>query len=163
MKTTALLFILIPVLTISSCVPNMESEGSIGQKTKKALEFPFLEDYGKALQEAKKKGKNCLFYFTGWLSVDSRRLEDNILIYGGIKKMISKNFVYYSAYVDDKQPHPGGKGNIGEVNMQLQKDRFKEIVQPMFYIVNPQGKLIAKQGNTFSVEEFQSFLNKGIK
>jgi len=125
------------------------------------IEFPNLENLDKALAEAKAGKKNCLIYFTGWGCVNSRKFEEQLLTSAEVQQQIKNNFVYKAAYVDDKQPHPNGKGSIGDVNSKLQTKKFKSTAQPLLYILSPDGKIIAEWSYEDGVGAFQEFIKKG--
>jgi hypothetical protein len=126
------------------------------------LIFPELPDYHNALMEAKKENKNLLIYFTGWACVNARKFEDMLLRDQATKDKISTNYVYYSAYVDDKRAHAGGKGTKGEINMSLQMNVFKSSGQPSLYIVSPDGTIIANWTFDKGINAFDSFLQQGM-
>ena len=113
---------------------------------------------------AKTANKNCLIYFTGWACVNARKIESGVLTDPEIKSMIENDLLSFSAYVDDKTPKPNGaKETIGQALAKLQFDYFKKSTQPFFAILSADGKILATQEFTYSVEEFKSFLKKGIQ
>ncbi len=134
----------------------------IKTSSNKPLEFSALESLDKALTEAKATKKNCLIYFTGWTCVNSRKFEEQVLKDHQIQSLIKDNFVYKAAWVDDKQPHPNGEGNIGEVNSKLQIAKFKSSSQPFLYILSPDGKIIAEWSYEDGPYTFSDFLKKGM-
>jgi hypothetical protein len=129
----------------------------------KPLEFPELGTLEKLLSDGKKANKNCLVYFSGWACVNARRFESQSLIDPEINQLITSNFIYAVANVDERQKLPGETKTIGEKHIELQKETFNSTSQPMLYILSPDGKILANWSYEDGTETFKSFLEKGIK
>ena len=94
------------------------------------MEFPQLENLEKTLVESKTANKNCLLYFSGYTCVNARKFEQFILTDPEIQQLIKKNFIYKTAYVDDRQKLPGERETTGEKHIKLQKQNFNTESQP---------------------------------
>ena len=126
--------------------------------------FNELTDLLSALSTAKAANKNCLIFFTCYACINAVKMEDRILSNPEIKSIIENDLSSFSAHVDDKRQKPNGaKETIGQAHMKLQLDFFKKSTQPYFVILSPDGKILATQEFTYSIEEFKSFLKKGLK
>jgi thioredoxin-related protein len=139
----------------------MAPESAQATEKLKGMELVDLEN---ALKAGKETGRNILIQFTGHACVNSRKMEDNILTDPEVNALISKNFEYFSAYCDDRRPDPANNSlTIGKKYCKIQSEKFKSSSQPTFYILEPNGKIIAETMYTPSIEEFKNFLNKGLK
>lgn len=126
------------------------------------LEFIELFNLESALSLSKTTNKRCLIYFSGYADVNSRKIEDRVLTDPEIKALVEQNFAPFVAYVDDKQKGLNGK-TIGDNHAKLQKEHFKSVDQPHFYIVSEDGKILSECQYPQTVAEFLSFLEKGLK
>lgn len=172
MKNSTLIsiFSFVALIQLTACSPEKEQNTeTLVQKEKPAahsteqLEFPKLETLEKLLSQAKKENKNCLLYFSGWVSVNSRKLEDQLFIKEEIREIITNNFVYAIAYVDEMKKLPGETQPIGEKHMKLQQEKFNSTSQPMLYILSPDGEIIASWTYEYGPDTFKYFLEKGTK
>lgn len=127
------------------------------------MEFPPLENLEKALTESKSSSKNCLLYFSGYTCVNARKFEQLVLRDPGIQQLIKENFIYKTAYVDDRQKLPRERESTGEKHMKLQKEKFNSTSQPILYILSPDGKILADWSYEDGTDTFKSFLKKGIE
>jgi thioredoxin-related protein len=125
--------------------------------------FYQLDNLAAAIKAGKREQKRVLIYFTGWFDVNSRKMEDRILIDKEIQALLAENYLCFSAYVDDKQKIPGSDMSIGEKNAKLEMEHFKSPYQPHFYILDENGKVVADLGYVASTSEFLDFLEKGLK
>lgn len=125
--------------------------------------FYQLDNLPSAIKVGKREHKRILIYFTGWADLNSRKIEDQILIDKDIQAVLAENFLCFSAYVDDNQKIPGSDILLGEKNTQLQRERFKSTSQPHFCILDEEGNLISEVHNAPTVEAFLAFLEKGLK
>ncbi len=127
------------------------------------LKFTDLGNFENAVKLGKLSKKNILIYFTCYACVNARKMEDNVLTNVEIKDLITNNYLYYSAYVDDKTRDPNDNLTIGSKYMKLQAEKFKSNYQPQFVIVDENGEIIATQNYTSKTDEFIEFLKKGRK
>lgn len=131
-------------------------------RSSKPLDFPKLESLEKLFAEAKKVNKNCLVYFSGYACVNARRFESQVLTNPEIQQLIQENFIYAVALVDDRQKAPGETQTKGEMNIQLQKQKFNSVSQPVLYLLSSDGKIISSWSYQDGENTFKSFLEKGI-
>jgi thioredoxin-related protein len=165
--------VLLSVFSLAACSEAKSNEkksekphpitGLVIEPAQKNGVFYQLKDLATAIKAGKRQQKRVLIYFTCWACVNSRKMEDRILIDKEIQALLAENYLCFSAYVDDKQKIPGSDKSIGEKNMELQMDRFKSTSQPHFCILDESGNLINEVHNTPTVEAFLAFLEKGLK
>lgn len=129
----------------------------------KSLDFEKLVDIKSAIKSGKEKNKRVLIYFSGYSSVNARKIEDNILSDGKVISVITENFSYFIAYADDKSNDPETKSTLGKKYQKMQLENFKTDYQPYFCIIDYNGKVLSEIGYTNKTEEFIAFLNKGLK
>ncbi|MES2555084.1 MAG: hypothetical protein V4604_02985 [Bacteroidota bacterium] len=141
---------------------NSNAELVIEPAQKKGV-FYKLNDLPSAIEAGKLQQKRVLIYFTGWLSVNSRKLEDRVLIDKGIQVILAENYLCFSAYTDEKTNIPGSTVTIGEKNAKIQLEQFKSYEQPCFYILDENGSIISCLQYAISVSSFEAFLKEGLK
>ncbi len=92
------------------------------------LRFNTLVDLEQALKAGKAANKRIIIYFSGYAAVNCRKMESALLSTEKIKDMVTENFVYFSAMVDDKSPDPNdATSTIGKKYSKLQFEKFKSI------------------------------------
>jgi thiol:disulfide interchange protein DsbD len=126
------------------------------------VDFPEWISLEKTLEEGKKANKNCLIYFSGWNSVNSRKLEDQVLNREDIQQRIKEHFVCAVAYIDDRRKEPGQAETKGERYARMQQELFNSIGAPMLYILSPDRKVVAAWSYAQGVESFNDFLESGM-
>lgn len=131
--------------------------------SKSPVDFPELVTLEKTLEEGKKENKNCLIYFSGWTSVNSRKLEAQMLNRNEIKQLIKENFVCAVAYADDQKKEPGQTETKGKRYARMQKELFNSVGQPMLYILSPDRKVVAVWSYAQGLESFNDFLESGMQ
>ena len=127
------------------------------------LKFPDLGSLDNAIKSGKENNKAILIYFTCYACVSARKMDDNILTNEQVKSLLTDNYVYFSAYVDDKTLDANTNSTIGSKYLKLQSEKFKNNYQPNFVIIDDKGNVIASSGYTNKTDEFVDFLKKGIK
>ncbi|MDH4474178.1 MAG: thioredoxin family protein [Fluviicola sp.] len=125
--------------------------------------FYQLNDLSSALDEGKTQQKRVLIYFTAWSCANCRRLEDRILVDKEIQQLLADHFVCFSAYTDDNKKIAETDILEGQKNAQIQLESFKSISTPHLFILDENGKLISESKYVMSVDEFLTFLKKGLK
>jgi len=90
-----------------------------------------------------------------------------------ILKRLSENFIVVALYVDDKTSLPQNqwyessydgktKKTIGKQNADLQITQFKNNAQPLYIIMNAEGRLLADPiAYNLDIPSFLSFLDLG--
>lgn len=165
--------VLLSVFFLAACSETKNNEkkpeqphpiaGLVIEPAQKNGVFYQLDNLAAAIKAGKREQKRVLIYFTCWACINSRKMEDRILIDKEIQALLAENYLCFSAYVDDKQKISGSDKSIGEKNMELQMERFKSTSQPHFCILDESGNLINEVHNTPTVEAFLAFLKKGMK
>jgi len=159
------------ILLASCCQSNSENnkkQYSVSLQNNKTattekIEFTPLVDLENAIQIGKKSKKNVLLYFTSYACVNSRKLEDNILTDSQVKSLLTENFSFFIAYLDDRALDKSTNSTVGKRFGKLQKEKFKSIEQPYFYIIDYNGKVLSEISYTNDKEAFIAFLEKGLK
>lgn len=136
-----------------------------------------VRDYDDALDYAQKVGKPLLVDFTGWACVNCRKMEEFVWADESISPLMANDFVVASLYVDDRTALPekykgeqkaNGKPltTIGEKWMKLQTERYREVTQPMYVILDHNENNISGKANYQShgnVPDFKAWLENGKK
>lgn len=125
------------------------------------IEFNKLEDVKTAIQIAKKSGKRALLYFSCHTCAKAQEVENGILTYDPIKRLVAENFSCFIAHTDDKEVDPKTNSTLGKKFSKLQLDKFKADLQPYFCIIDYNGKVLSEIFYTSYTEDFIDFLNKG--
>lgn len=125
------------------------------------IEFYRLEDIKTAIQIAKKSGKRALLYFSCHTCAKALEVENGILTYDPIKRLMAENFSCFIAHTDDKEVDPKTNSTLGKKFSKLQLDKFKTDLQPYFCIIDYNGKVLSEIFYTSYTEDFIDFLNKG--
>ncbi|MCW3103149.1 MAG: hypothetical protein JWO09_1589 [Bacteroidetes bacterium] len=132
------------------------------QETAK-LQFTNLGDLENAIKLGKEHKKTILIYFTCHACANARKMEDKILTNEQVKSLITDNYHYFSAYVDDNTIEAGSTSTTGSNYLKLQSEKFKTNYQPYFVLVDDKGNVVASTGYTNNPDEFVDFLKKGLK
>lgn len=127
-----------------------------------ALKFSEFTDLQSVVDTATKFRKPLLIYFTCYACVNSRKMDDRILTDAKVKSLITDNYVYFAAYVDDNSPDEKAQSTVGKKNQRLQADFFKSTTQPHFFILDSKGNKVVDQDYTSNVDDFVQFLKKGL-
>ncbi|KAA5531726.1 thioredoxin domain-containing protein [Paenimyroides baculatum] len=153
---------------------NKLADSMISNKEPLAEETPFLTDaeiidYDELLLTAQIWGKPLLIYFTAYVDVNSRKMEEAFLNDSDIQEYLEANYYTVTLFVDEKKVVPKkyitknaktGKlmKTYGAFYNKIQEERFKNQSQPYFAIVSPDGKILKTQGFTLKKKEFKKFL-----
>ena len=136
-----------------------------------------IRDYDDALEYAKKVDKPLLLDFTGWACVNCRKMEEYVWSDESVSPIMAEDFVIASLYVDDRGDLPkryeGEKKlngdpmtTIGDKWMKMQIERYQEVTQPMYVILDHNENNISGKANYQShgnVEDFRKWLKFGLK
>ena len=117
-----------------------------------------IRDYDEALAFAKKVNKPLLIDFTGWACVNCRKMEENVWAHESISPIMANDFIIASLYVDDRElltdefkgkPMVNGKTmkTIGDKWMNLQIEKYKEVTQPLYVVVDHNENNISGKAN----------------
>lgn len=131
-------------------------------------------DYDQALATAKELNKPVLIDFTGWNCVNCRKMEANVWTDPAVAKLLKEEFVMAELFVDDKTELPVNEQivstysnkkikTIGNKNSDFQASAFNSNSQPLYVIVDPNGRVLVPQsGANYNVEEYKAFLQSGV-
>jgi len=141
-------------------------------------EFPGIEtffDYEEALEAAKAMNKPVFVDFTGHSCVNCRLMERNVISKPEILRILKDEFVVVSLYCDDKTKLPEHEWKksakypdkvlktIGAVNLDLQLTKFDNVSQPLYVIVNGEGKQLTAPTGSTDYEKFRNMLTDGLE
>ncbi|OJU75197.1 MAG: hypothetical protein BGO09_07435 [Bacteroidetes bacterium 47-18] len=141
-------------------------------------EFPGIEtffDYEEALEAAKAMNKPVFVDFTGHSCVNCRLMERNVISKPEILRILKDEFVVVSLYCDDKTKLPEHEWKksakypdkvlktIGAVNLDLQLTKFDNVSQPLYVIVNGEGKQLTAPIGSTDYEKFRNMLTDGLE
>jgi thiol:disulfide interchange protein DsbD len=188
-----ILLILIGILGLSSCSNKNQKQISIENDSSKVkqdsqlCESPsFANHFGfpaslkgyldldEGIECSKIVGKPCLIYFSGYSSVDSRRIEMNLFLDEEIQSLIDDQFVFVSLIKDAKMRLPVNYQVFselindtikiyGEKSTYIQNSKFNSDEHPAFYIVNSDGEVLSKPFfYNLSIPDFNFFLEEGL-
>ena len=132
-------------------------------------------DYEQALRVAKKENKPIFLDFTGHGCVNCRNVESAVWVDPRVRNLFAKDFVVLAMYVDDKTIELSPEDRIldadgdtittlGNKNMYIQNTVYKEVSQPCYFVISPDGKILA--GPLYyelDVDKYLEFLNEGLK
>jgi len=114
----------------------------------------FLNSYSRAVYVAKRLHRNVFVDFTGVNCVNCRWMEDNVFVLASVKEQFKK-MVRAELYTDRSTP-------ADQANQKLQQQIGGTIALPVYVIVTPEGKVIAKyEGKSPNSDEFINFLKSG--
>ena len=131
-------------------------------------------DYKQALACAKEKGMPLFIEFTGHSCANCKEMAARVISRPEIKDFIQANFIPVALYVDDKyelpesewyvSPNDGKeKKTIGKQNLDLQLTKFGVNGQPYFFVVSPNGEILAgPMARELDVAKFKAFLEEGL-
>ncbi|MDB5199198.1 MAG: hypothetical protein JWO92_1161 [Chitinophagaceae bacterium] len=136
-----------------------------------------INDYDKAVQLSREQHKPILIDFTGWACVNCRKMEEQVWIKPEIAELIKNKFILVSLYVDDRKKLPADQQfifknkdgekditTVGDKWATFQAENFKQVTQPLYVILSPEGKLINNPvGYTPNVTTYKKWLECGIE
>lgn len=138
---------------------------------------PMKNDFEKALQLAKEKGKPVLIDFTGWACVNCRRMEENTWPDPVVAQLMKDSFIVVSLYVDERKKLPSTeqmvyktrKGDdkdivtVGDKWATFQAENFYAVSQPQYAIISPGEKALTKTKTyTSDPAQFAEWLRCGL-
>lgn len=134
-----------------------------------------FEDYENGLAFAKKVGKPVLLDFTGDACANCRQMEDKVWSDKSVLPILKDQVVLISLYCDRKIELPKEEQYISKVTgkevitignkwTDLQISRYKSNSQPLYVIVDTDGKDLSSEptGHTYDVEAYKKWLMDGI-
>jgi thiol:disulfide interchange protein DsbD len=131
------------------------SPGGGGAKAEGEKMTWVLDNYEKAVAEAKATGKPIFIDFTGYACTNCRWMERNMFSREDIADLMKK-YVLVRLYTD-------GRDEVNKKNQQMQLDRFKTVALPYYAIQSPEETIVATFGGmTREAGQFAEFLQKGL-
>jgi thiol:disulfide interchange protein DsbD len=134
-----------------------------------------FHDLAIAKEYAKAKNLPILLDFTGHACQNCRKMESTVWTSSEIRPILQTKVVIASLYCDDKTPLPAGEiryseaiggkiKTIGNKWAEYQIVEYKSFQQPLYVMIDAEGNDLTEGiGYTPSIEEYKSFLVKGIK
>ena len=138
-----------------------------------------FKDFSQGMAYARAQNKPVMIDFTGYACVNCRKMEEHVWPNKQIYKMLNKDYVLISLYVDDKKELPeeekvevdriqGGKRklrNYGHKWAHMQTKYFATNSQPHYVLLTPDGNQLLNKpvGYTPDVEEYANFLRCGLE
>lgn len=157
-----------PLKAVSAFAPPMSTQdfvmGSAARQT-------HLDDFDKAMAQAKAEGKQVLLDFSGYGCVNCRKMEAKVLADERVKQAMN-NYVVVTLMVDDKtaleQPivvEENGKQQrlktIGDKWSYLQRSRFGANAQPYYVRLSADGRQLSDPyAYNEDVDDFLEWLTK---
>lgn len=134
--------------------------------------YLYLED---ALEAGKKEHKPVMLDFTGWACVNCRKMEENVWSKPDIYKILQKDYIIASLYVDEQIELPkneqfaspylndGFANTVGDKWMDLSLRHFKSATQPFYALIDADSHRILNtpRGYTPEVDKYKAFLECG--
>jgi len=133
-------------------------------------------DYQEGLAYAKKVKKPIFLDFTGHGCANCRKMEEYVWVKPEILKILKNDYVIISLYTDDKTELPEKewvtskvdgkvKKSMGKINLHFEAERFNNIAQPYYAILDSEGNLLVSPpiGYEPDVKLFEKYLQAGIE
>ncbi len=132
--------------------------------------------YTEALECAKEQNKPIFVDFTGHGCVNCREMEANVWSDVKVLKILKEKYIILSLFVDDKvikvpekywfKSRKDGKikKKLGEQNADIQIVNFQQTSQPLYALIDTNGRVLAEPRNyDLDVEEYIEFLEIGLR
>lgn len=133
-------------------------------------------DYKEGMAYAKKVNKPVFLDFTGHGCANCRKMEEYVWVKPEILSMLKNDYVVISLYTDDKTELPESewvvskvdgkvKKTIGKINLHFEAERFDNIAQPYYCLLDTDGNLLVSppKGYEPDVKEFEKYLKAGLE
>lgn len=132
------------------------------------------QDYQLGLKKSKELDKPSLVYFNAYGCINSRMMDGEVLLNKDIQEYINQNLVFISLIVDERTKLEKNecyysetlKKKViytGQINAELQIEKFNANSQPLFILLDVNGKEIDRIGYIKDIEKFKVFLEKTKK
>jgi thiol:disulfide interchange protein len=117
--------------------------------------MPWYDNLETALNQARQQGRPIFLEFTGYICVNCRWMEQNVMARRSIHQRLVDEFVLVKLYTD------GGKD--ARRNQDLQINRFQTVALPYYVILSVDNDVIATfPGIARDLPEFQAFLDRAL-
>ncbi|MCL2040218.1 MAG: thioredoxin family protein [Bacteroidetes bacterium] len=132
--------------------------GAISQPTNTSNtenKLNWLNNYDEGLQIAKETGKPLFVDFTGFACTNCKWMEQNMFKKAEISSLLNE-FVLVKLYTDRRdEPYFSNK--------RLQEEKYGSVALPLYVILSADADFIGTKAFTRDINEFATFLNKGIE
>ncbi len=138
------------------------------------LGLPGYFDYEQGLQAVKQQGKPAFLDFTGHSCANCRKMEEEVWPNPEVANRLRDKVIIVSLYTDEKTEVPESKWyeskrngrmkkTIGDQNLDRQIEQYKSNAQPMYYIVDREGKVLSSfNGYKNDPQGFAAFIDEGV-
>lgn len=127
------------------------------------------DSYDMGMKKSQETNKPLLLYFTGYACVNARKIEGNILTEYDIQNYINSNLIFVSLFVDDKSKLNESEmfhsevlnkqiKTVGQKNLEIQIIQFQTNAQPLFILLDIDGKEVSRIEYTTDINKFSDFL-----
>lgn len=135
----------------------------------------YFNDIESAIACSKKLNKPLLIYFTGYATVNCRKMEERVWGDTEVMKSLNEDYVLVYLYADDKTELPESQweeitfensgrtamiNTEGKKNSRLQQIKYEVNMQPYFVVEDIKGNNLRTTGFTMDVSEFLKFLKE---
>ena len=135
------------------------------------------KDFEQGLAAAQQQNKPILLDFTGWACVNCRKVEENIWSRPEVFRILNKELVLISLYVDDRTDlpqaeqfnfkYPNGRvrmiKTIGEQWASFQSLNFNTASQPYYVLMQPDGTLLNAPIQYTDAATYLRWLEEGLR
>ena len=159
-----------PLQSISGLIPPMDgstltlsqgnAQAASGNETT-ASGYATLESYtnlDEALAAGKAEGKPVFIAFKSHTCSVCKQMEATVLSSAAVMEKLSADFVIANLYVDDKTEDAEFR-TLGRRYRDFEMKQFASASQPLYAVVDAEGKTLAGPVGSCSEEEFMAFLN----
>ena len=119
-----------------------------------------FNDYLYGLECARKMHKLALVFFNARYSVNSRTLESIMSYSVEVNDYLRENFVILNLSVDDKTALSKSSKTEGEINREIQIEKFKVDYQPYLVIIDENKNIKSSMGSTNDSDTLLHFLTR---
>ncbi|MDX5320895.1 MAG: thioredoxin family protein [Bacteroidota bacterium] len=138
------------------------------------LGLPGFFDYDQGLAAVKQQGKPAFLDFTGHSCANCRKMEEDVWPNPEIARRLKDDVIIVSLYTDEKRELPESKWytserdgrvkkTVGAQNLDREISQYDENAQPMYFIVDENGKVLSKfNGYKNDPEAFAKFIDDGV-
>ena len=115
-------------------------------------------NFEEALAESKAAGKPVFIAFKSHTCSVCKQMEATVLSSAAVMEKLSSDFVIANLYVDDKTEDPEFR-TLGRRYRDFEMKQFASASQPLYAVVDSEGKTLSGPIGSCSEEEFMAFLN----
>ena len=128
--------------------------------------------YEDGIKCAIEKNKPIFLDFTGHSCSNCKQMENMVWSDPAVLKLLKEEYVVISLYTDDRTrvaeqdivTRSDGRElrTIGEINKQIEIDKFNTIATPLYVLLDHNGNLLAApKGKDLNIQNFVNFLEEG--